>query len=67
MNFVKQMPNVKGWIWYVDTEWACPQIGFIGPFRKFYNLKMDEIPERYLDSNIRFGEAIPEPQVGEIE
>lgn len=67
MNFVKQLPKVQGYYWYVDTEYPIPQIGFRGPLGKFYNSKMNEIPETYWVKHIRFGDLIPEPPVGEIE
>lgn len=61
MKFVKQLPTHQGYYWYVDMEYPVPQIGFRGPLYKFYNSKMQELPEQYLLTNIRFGDRIEEP------
>ena len=65
MKFVKELPKRQGYYWYVDLDWAIPQIGFLGPMRKFYNNRMAEMPESY-HHHLRFGDYIEIPET-EIE
>ena len=71
MNFIRERPNKPGYYWYVDKMYPEPNIGFIGPFQKFYDMRWREynIDSLYCNDNIRFGDLIvkPEPINNKVE